>query len=201
MTLDLSTWLTEEDAAARLGVSERTLRRRCEDGTGPERQYRPVDGRKPEPVYRPDDVERLAPPRPAVFSERNPLLPQPHANGLPAPPLELPAGAGMTLAGAIESAVLRAAEMIADRFPAPKPDALWLTIDQAAQYTGLSQTLIALLVRGGKLNAFRDHSIKVLRSDLDKLDSASVLSKWRQELGGACNEMRQVLAARKAARR
>ena len=39
--IDLSTWLTNPEAAARMGISERTLDRRCAAGEGPERRNRP----------------------------------------------------------------------------------------------------------------------------------------------------------------
>lgn len=55
-------WLTEPEAAKRLGMSTRTLRRKVEDGTAPERRKRMRPGKPPEAVYNPRDVELMAAP-------------------------------------------------------------------------------------------------------------------------------------------
>jgi hypothetical protein len=55
---DLAHWLSKPDAAARLGISERTLDRLA-GPDAPERRERPRPGRRPEPCYNPDDVDRL----------------------------------------------------------------------------------------------------------------------------------------------
>ena len=59
---DFPGWLTESETAERLGISTRTLRRKCDEGTGPERRLRLRPRKKPEPVYNPRDVELLATP-------------------------------------------------------------------------------------------------------------------------------------------
>jgi len=60
MSAALSDWYPEEEAARRMGMSTRTLRRMSARKVGPERRLRPRDGRKPEPVYNPQDVDKRA---------------------------------------------------------------------------------------------------------------------------------------------
>jgi hypothetical protein len=63
---ELSSWVTEAEAAERLNTSPRTLRRMAEDGEL-QRRYRQVSGRRPEPVFDPREidafVEKAAAPR------------------------------------------------------------------------------------------------------------------------------------------
>lgn len=63
---ELSSWITESEGAKQLNVSERTLRRKAEDGEL-QRRDRPLPGRRPEAVYDPREinalVEKAAPPR------------------------------------------------------------------------------------------------------------------------------------------
>lgn len=56
---DLSTWPTKPEAAARLGISERSLERLVEQGKPPERRMRQRPGKRPEPVFNPEEVEML----------------------------------------------------------------------------------------------------------------------------------------------
>jgi len=72
----LETWLTEEEAAARLGISERTLRRKTAAGEGPEKRERQRAGLRPESVYNPDDVARLAAPAQPVFAPGSAIAPR-----------------------------------------------------------------------------------------------------------------------------
>lgn len=160
---DLSTWYPKPEAARRMGISERTLDRRCESGSGPERRERPRPGLKPEPVYNPDDVERLATPKAHVMpadvaipvDERSPV---PVAR--PSSPDLLPA-----LLDRVGSAV---ESWLAETRP-PVPPALYLTLPQASAYTGLTVALLRRLVKAGKLAAIRDRAVKVRRADLENL--------------------------------
>jgi len=60
--MDFPGWLSEAEAARRLGMSTRTLLRKVEEGAGPERRLRQRPGKKPQPVYNPRDVELMAAP-------------------------------------------------------------------------------------------------------------------------------------------
>jgi excisionase family DNA binding protein len=156
---DLSTWLTEPEAAAALQISPRTLRRMCADGRGPQSAMRPVPGRKPERVYDQERVDELA-------SQSAP--PQ----ALIAVPVEEPRALARTLnvptlaaAGDVMS-VLQQFAAILRPSATPGPTA-WLTLDEAAAYSGLSRTFLARMVQDGELPSVRDRSIKVRRADLD----------------------------------
>ena len=54
--------------------------------------------------------------------------------------------------------------------PAEKSLAVWVTLDQAAEYLGLSRTFLERLVKDRKLRAVKDRSIKVRKADLDALE-------------------------------
>jgi len=154
---DLSTWLTESEAAERLGMSERTLREHCKEGKGPERRMRKREGLKPQPVYNPEDVDRLAASPPAVFSSNSALTPR----------VQIPAGL-MAPGSPLEQLV----KLLANRLqePPPRPPARWLDLRAANARTGLSVALLRRLIAAGRLKAIRDRSIKVLQADLDNLE-------------------------------
>jgi hypothetical protein len=59
MTLDLSTWLTKQEAADRLGVSTKAIERFTRAGKL-EQRFRPQAGSPHVAVYFPDDVAQLA---------------------------------------------------------------------------------------------------------------------------------------------
>lgn len=158
----LETWLTEDEAAARMGISVRTLRRKAAAGDGPEKRDRPRRGLRPEPVYNPDDVARLAEPPPAVFAPSSQIgLRAPE--GLIAHPPQL--SAFEQLASLLHSRVLAQG----------RPPARWLTLKQAREATGLSVTLLRRLIASGALRAIRDGALKVLESDLANLDNDTAI--------------------------
>lgn len=169
---DLSSWLTKAETCERLGISPRTLDRRCEDGTGPQREDRPRTGKKPEAVYNPDDVERLSAPKPHVMAENSALMPRP----VPAPQSSevLP-----LLLDRIALAVERRAPE-----PAPIPPALYLTLPQASAYTGLTMAFLRRLIKEGQLQAVRDVSLKMRKIDLDNLANLTGASGQMTELAG-----------------
>ena len=53
--------------------------------------------------------------------------------------------------------------------PAAPQLAVWVTLDQASDYLGLSRTLLERMVKDKKLVAIKDRSIKVRKADLDSL--------------------------------
>ncbi|MEO8373348.1 MAG: hypothetical protein ABI806_29455 [Candidatus Solibacter sp.] len=161
---DLSNWLSKADAAARLQISERTLDRRCDAGTGPERRNRPRVGLKPEPVFNPEDIERLA-------ATPVHVLP-PEFGRAPSVPAIL--DREYAIAVRPPDAFSLALERIAGAMEAKAaPQALYLTLPEARVYSGLSLALLRRVVREGKLPSIRDGSTKVRRADLDDFDSAS----------------------------
>ncbi|SRR5712691_11442869 len=193
---DLSTWLTKADAAARLGISQRTLDRLDAKGEGPECRNRPRPGKRPEPVYSPSDVETLAAAKPAMIAATSPIGPQrsglmdPTPAGIgvqrathgglidPSRPADsagtqdLQRPFGMVLARVIEH-LAGAAAAVAQSQREPTP---WLTMPEAAAYTGLSETLLRRLARSGQLESMLDGARKVRRRDLDTLDFTAVVA-------------------------
>jgi excisionase family DNA binding protein len=171
--IDLSTWLSKPEAAARLGISERTLERMIDADKGPECRIRPRTGKRPEPVYNPQDVDALAAaaaPKPAV---NPPAGPANSRQLVPTGEDSMPS----SLALGIE--LIEQLARIANRArpePAPTPPALWLTIPEAAVYTGLSQAFLRRLARSGELPSVRDRKTKVRRADLDSLDIVDIVS-------------------------
>jgi hypothetical protein len=168
---DLSTWLNKPEAAARLGISERTLDRRCDAGEGPERRERPRAGLKPEPVCNPDDGERLAAPKAHVLPAET-TAPRIIGNDISIPPR--PSG---DVIPALLDRVAGAVEWwMAETRPAPHI-ALYLTLPQASAYTGLTVAMLRRLIRTGRLASIRDRALKVRRVELDKLDTVGMVAK------------------------
>lgn len=192
MSVDLSTWLSRAEAAARLGISERKLERLDAKGQGPERRERPRAGMRPEIVYNPEDVdlERMAAPKLHVMPERweaenrSPAL----VNGSSEITI-----ADLQAASSQLAVVDRLAERLAVWLP-PRPPVPYLTLREAAARRGLSVTLIRRLVRDGKLPAIVDGSVKVLQSDVDQLDGVTVREACRSPKLG-CPERRRSVAA------
>jgi hypothetical protein len=159
---DLSNWLTEAEAAARLGTTDRTIQRWCEAGKGPERRKRPVPGRKAETVYNPDDVARMAETPPAVFSPGSALVPRD-----PGP------GSALVLRDPEpDSRVALVLGMLQEWLQSqqPKKRGPWLTLKEASDYSGFSMALLRRLIAAEKLPTIWDGSIKVSQADLDNLD-------------------------------
>jgi hypothetical protein len=154
-TNHLENWLPESEAAARLRISERTLRRRAAAGEGPEKRERQRPGARAEAVYNPDDVERLAATPPAVFSPANALT----MRGMTEQPNRL--------APLEQLAVLLHTRLSEP----PRPPARWLTLKQARETSGLSIVLLRRLIEAGRLRVLRDGAWKILQADLDGLDN------------------------------
>ncbi len=89
----------------------------------------------------------------------------------------------LALAGFGAQSLMRQAALEAMSRPQPT----WLTLREASQHCGLSVGFLRRLVQKGKLPFFQDGSIKVRRSDLDKLDG----------LAGTVQELRKVMKARR----
>ena len=189
MSLQRAEWWNKEKAATELSVSTKTVERKAKLL---ESRLVKRAGRRPERQWRAEDLRRsLAP-------EQRPEVIQPGADALPRGPrvepgrLRVAANGGadrdnrdsLYLSNAIapgeaEQALVQARDMnarhdvaaalltlteSARRANAP----LWLRLDEAAAYSGLSVALIRRLCRDGKLVFVRDRSLKVNRAALDK---------------------------------
>jgi excisionase family DNA binding protein len=189
--IDLSTWYPKSEAAAVLRISERTLERMTTAGKGPECKLRQRAGRKPEPVYNPADVDalRAAAERPHVMSALSPIGPrQPAVQEAGHQDGDIPQGLAIAL-GLMEGLLRMAQRPLLEAGRAPETaarahDKLWLTIDEAAKYSGLSGAFLRRCVQQGKLPAVRDRAVKVRRVDLDNLDLVSRLSESQVAGGG-----------------
>lgn len=165
---DLSNWLTKAEAADRLGISERTLDRLCAGANGPERQTRRRPGKRPEVVFNPDDVAARQPKQPlhVVPSGSNVVARVPGGAGA-ALPTGLPPEFSLLALAAYERAVASAPEL------QPRP---FLTLAEAADYSGLTETFLRKLVSEGKLSAVRDRSLKIRKASLDEFAGAALLA-------------------------
>lgn len=186
---DLANWLTEPEAARRLGISTATLYRRCTAGTGPERKMRPRGhGRKPEPVYNPDDVAEMAAPKGFVL---------PPGVSPPVAPIErpvAPTAVDLTpFALALERVLLARIPAPPPALPAPKP---YITAAEVGEQIGVSEKLVVRLVSKGAWPGFRDGKVwKLKSSDICNLDVIQGLQKLR----AATEELRAAVAQRKGA--
>ncbi|HLJ49090.1 MAG TPA: helix-turn-helix domain-containing protein [Bryobacteraceae bacterium] len=149
-------WLTKKQAAAALATSERTIERMAAAGKLTTRP-RERPGKKPEPVYPPDEVDALK----QTITPTVELIPQP---ALPPPkPLDQVTGILELMARAIARHDGRQW----------KP---WLSIEEAAEYSGISQTRIRRLAHEGRIRFVRDGMLKVFRQDLDNADTIAPIA-------------------------
>jgi excisionase family DNA binding protein len=180
MSADLSTWLSEEEAASRLAISARTLRRMAAKKVGPERRLRQISGRKPEPVYNPHDVEERAAVTPHVM------------------PAVQPTATGVITLDSLAAVLDRLVSVVETRLAPPQTPTLFVPLPEAAAYTGVSTAFLERLIRAGKLPALKDPILKIRRADLDSLDNVAELAKYGRQLTQSTEQLREVLKVRKA---
>lgn len=166
LAVDFSKWLTEAQAAAMLKVAPRSIRRMCQEGRGPQSAKRTVAGRRSERVYDPADVERIA--------SRSGALQPAALIAVPAtvsrvPALPAAAHGALAITGADMLDYFAASvRRLTEAFP-PAAIRAWMTLDEAAEYSGLSRTFLERLVRNKLLPHVRDRAIKVSRADVDAI--------------------------------
>lgn len=165
---DLSGWLTDTEACARLGISSRTLDREM-DAERLHPMKRPVAGRKPERVWDPEEIRARMPTPPMhVMRQSNPSISPALAES------SIPPELGLMPADQMMPMIARLVEMVAEARQTPKP---WITLKEAAEATGLSRKFLRRLIAHGSLEGVRDISIKVHRESLEELDISSELVK------------------------
>jgi excisionase family DNA binding protein len=154
----LADWPSKSEVAERLGMHTKTLDRAINRGEI-QQAYRRVAGRRPMPVLNPADVAKL---------EATTVQPQPFvmAHGSAEPggttALAAPRASAASLPALVE--LLQAASAR----PAPLP--LFLTVDQAAEYTGLPVATVKALLRIESLDGLKTgRGWRIRRSDLDKI--------------------------------
>ncbi len=93
-------------------------------------------------------------------------------------------------AGTMAAAVaIRQRQQTLYRPALPPPQPQWLTLDQAARYTGLSEMFFRRLIAAGRLHPIDDGGLKVRRVDLDLLQGAGM--NLAAAVGGLRNEVRK----------
>lgn len=156
-------WLTKEQAAQKLGVSERTVMRLAGDKKI-QQKLRPRSGGSPLAVFNPEDVERIASERSAVEGE--PFVMPSEAE---VQIVQNPSGPPMVaqMGGAIASAIV-------DQFSRVRPalslaDKPRLTLREAVELGYRADDLVTRVKAGTLENVGTPHRYRFRRRDLDAL--------------------------------
>lgn len=112
----------------------------------------------------------------------------PTVAGLSAQQLEIIRGFALVFVGGYQRG-------LAEQVQAPVVRA-WLTIPEASEHSGLSQTMIRRLIQSRRLKAFRDRAWKVRRDDLDALDNLAGMAESSKRLKDAVGELKARRAGR-----
>jgi hypothetical protein len=151
----IETWPTIEQAAEQLQTSVRTLWRYKKEGAI-QTKKRPRAGKKPENVCRPADIARLMPSDVQVM-----------AGGPASKQITIRRPAPKTWEGALERI---ATMMTAQTASVAIGVKLWLSLDEAAEYSGLARTDLLLLCKQGKLTARKSGGWKIQRKSLEEFE-------------------------------
>ena len=156
MAIDrLDSWKTHAEAAEILKCSQRTIARMADDKKI-RRVLRRIPGRKPLPVFNPDDIETLR-------AEMVQVEPAPAA-GQDRKALALRSG---------QAQVDLFAQLLRDRLSAaprvPVERKLFLRLEEATEYSGMTRARLLRLIKEGSLDATRDRGWKIRRSDLEQI--------------------------------
>lgn len=101
----------------------------------------------------------------------------------------------MTLIAAVGLLALASRRRVHQAAAVPAPQPAFLSLPEAADYSGLSVMLLERLIAGGKLKAVRDAGVlKIKRLDFDNLDRLSELSR---NLADAAGELRREMRRRR----
>jgi excisionase family DNA binding protein len=158
--IDYSTWLTKQQAADAIGVSAKGVERLAKARKLQQFLWRRPSGGQPIKVYAPDDVERLAHQK---QPEKEFLVPPAAGNDGELAPVGKSMNAQAFLAALIAT-IQQAAETQSRHV-----ETLFLTIPEAAQYTGLTQAFIRRQCQSGELHAIKDSGWKIHRTRLEAL--------------------------------
>lgn len=163
---DYSTWFSKQEAADAIGVSTKTIEQLAKDGKLQSARWKKPTG-VTVAVYHPEDVQH-------VRKERNPeadpfILPPDRS--IPEPSRALaPVAPGAeqffrALAAAVGSS--QSSEKVSE---VRIPERLFLSIPDAANYSGLPQTHIRRLLADKKLKGMKTGAgWRIRRADLEKL--------------------------------
>ena len=169
-TPDYSGWYTKQQAAEAIGVTTKTVERMAQDGQLQQARRRGTASGQKIAVYHPGDVDRIASARRPGLSPF--VLPagsdvptngkHHHAPGALAiaPPASI--GSGEELLHAFAAALRTMSET-------SQTLTLFVTLPEAAEYSGLSQACLRRKIASGTLKAERDRGWKIRRKDLEAL--------------------------------
>jgi excisionase family DNA binding protein len=163
---EYSDWLTKQEAADAIGVSTKTIEKFSAEGKL-QSAKRSQPGRPPAAVYHPGDVE-------ALRKERNPdaqpfVLPRESQALQTTSPTASPTSQ-IVVASAVLDALGLAARAMTDAVGKPEPPRLFLTLDQAAEFSGLPRSYLRELMREEKLPAIKTgRGWRIRRRDLEAL--------------------------------
>lgn len=175
--IDYATWLTKDQAAEAIGVTPKTVERFVDDGKIQKAYWQP-GGRGPtRVVYQPDDVAKLAAarqpgPLPPFLMPGPPAVPA-NGNGRPSsdPPEALarvPADPGMkSIPGDEVLWLLTTAMRVMSE--TSQTSTLYLNLQEAAAFTGLTVTFLRRMIKLGTLTAIKDRGWKIRKKDLEAL--------------------------------
>lgn len=171
---DYSTWPTKQEAAAVIGVSTKFIEQLAK-----EKKMQSAKWKRPETgawvsVYHPDDVDRLR-------KERNPdappfvLLPASPGDDAPHSPTDITQAVAVRdpateFLQALAAAVVGPGSQNSGRHSVRIAERLFLTLPEAAEYSGLPQAHLRRLMTDGKLTGVKTGSgWRIRRADLEKL--------------------------------
>ena len=162
-----STWLTKQQAAEAIGVSTKTIEQLAKDKKLQQAYWkRPETGAKVS-VYHPADVERL---RKERSPDAPPFVLQPSAEEKPTSITALAVPSMEGFFQAIAAAAAGGSENSQNRLEVRIAERLYLTIPEAASFSGLPQAHLRRLMKEGKLEALRTGGgWRIRRSNLEKL--------------------------------
>jgi len=165
-TRDYSTWPTKQQAANLIGVSTKTIENYVKDGKIKQAKWKRPAGGPKLAVYNPEDVNRLAHRMSAAVIVDSPGAAPPASGaggGTSGHEQLAPIGPALNGAALIET-ILRTLQKTSET-----SEKLFLTIPEAAQFTGLTETYIRRACQAGTLAAIKDGGWKIKRTALAAL--------------------------------
>lgn len=175
--LDLSTWLTKQQAADAIGVSTKTIEQYAKDGKIQQAVWRPQNRGAAKAVYQPDDVARIAADRkPGLQPFVLPAGVTPPVNGtghqVPAiyekPDIDRHVAIDLSPLASFAAALQTLAEKSASSENSSQK--CFLTIEQAAREVGLTVPCVRRLIKAQAIATVRDaEGVHIRRRDLEAL--------------------------------
>jgi excisionase family DNA binding protein len=170
--IDLSTWLTKQQAADRLGVSTKAIERYAQ-AKKLEQRFRRQAGTPDVAVYFPDDVDRMVLQRqrtaPGGFLVPGQTVASNGNGHAESTALKLP-GVTPSAADLLQVIFAAAVQAVSQTSQTGVSETLFLTIPEAAAVSGLSRTYLKRQLEAGTLKGIRDgRRWRIRRTDLEAL--------------------------------